>query len=388
MPRAPLAHLLALLVPLSGQGQGSMKRLWEAAIEEQASSIECKAAAVSPRDDSVWLVIGRRAAGEMGGPQKLALRGLDSAGKPLSETSLDFLTREATFHRPMNDLIGLAATGDGNLGMVWSLGEVVVLNATSRGLVRRKDLGPGRADLMLTRALALSDNGYLLIGRLGTRATAIRLNRALEVVWEKSPYLAETGMFMDGAVLEDDAFCLAGEVGHGRAASISLKVGRFSANGELVRSVGLPGQLLSAAAAPGGGCAVVQGIRGASGVEFWFRHYDREMRELSNVRLGADVAAIERFLLVPVPRTAGDYFIAGTERFHFLLSRVKPGAGAGASIAWTRRFREQSGSNEELIWNHFLLPAKQSVIIPFTAMAVRSDMQNQIVKVMSLDPGD
>ena len=386
VPTCPLllALLLSLVVPLSGQRQGGIKRLWEAAIEEEASSIECKASAISPRDDSVWLVIGRRAAGEMGGPQKLALRGLDSTGKPLPETSLDFLTREATFHRPMNDLIGLAAAGDGNLLMVWSLGEIVVVNAKSRGVVRQRELGPGRPDLMLTRALALSDSGYLLIGRLGTRATAIRLNRALEVVWEKSPYPAEAGMFTDGAVLEDGAFCLTGEVGHGRAASISLRAGRFSANGELVKSVSLPGQLLSVAAAPGGGCAIVQGIRGASGVEFWFRNYDREMKELSNVRLGSDIAAIWPFLLAPVPRTAGDYFIAGTERFHFLLSRVK----AGATVAWTRSFQEQSGSAEELIWNHFLLPAKQSVIIPFTAMTVRSNMQNQVVKVMSLDPGD
>src|ERR1700690_4059662 len=113
MPRALLALLLSLLAPLSGQAQ-SIKRLWETAIEEEASSIECKAAAVSPRDDSVWLVIGRRAAGEMGGPQKLALRGLDSTGKLLPETPLDFLTKEATFQRPTNDIAGLAATGDGN----------------------------------------------------------------------------------------------------------------------------------------------------------------------------------------------------------------------------------------------------------------------------------
>jgi len=379
-----LALLLSLVIPLSGQGPGNIKRLWEAVIEEESSGIECKAAAISPRDDSVWLVIGRRAVGEMGGPQKLALRGLDSAGKPLPETSLDFLTKEPSFHRPMNDIAGLAATGDGNLLVAWSLGEVVVLNATSRRPLRRKDLGPGRADLMLTRALALSDNGYLLLGRLGTRATAIRLNRELEVVWEKVPYPAEAGMFMGGVPLENDAFCLTGEVGHGRAASISLKVGRFSSNGELARTVSLPGQLLSVAAAPGGGCAVVQGIRGAWGVEFWFRNYDRELKELSNLRLGSDVRAIWPFLLAPVPRTPGDYFIAGTERFQFLLFRVK----AGASIAWTRSFQEQSGSAEELIWNHFLLPAKQSIVIPFTAMVVRSNMQNQVVRVISVDSGD
>jgi hypothetical protein len=382
MPQSLLALLLSLLVPLSVQGQGSVKRLWETAIEEEASSIECKAAAVSPQDDSVWLVIGRRPAGEMSGRQKLALRGLDSTGKLLSETSLDFLTREASFQRPTNDIAGLAATADGNLAMAWSMGEVVVLNAKSRGLVRRKDLGPGRPDLWLTRALPLSDNGLLLIGRLDTRAIAIRLNRALEVVWEKSAAPPEVGMYENGVVLENDTFFLTGEVYHGGTASMSMWVGRFNANGELVRSVSLPGQLLSVAAAPGGGCALVQGIRGSA--DLWFRNYDREMKELWNVRLGSGVAAIWPFPLVPVPRAAGDYFVAGTEKFHFLLSRVK----AGASIAWTRTFQEQSGSEPELIWNHFLLSTKHSVIIPFTAMAVRSNMQNQIVKVLSVDPAD
>jgi len=72
-PSCPLLlALLSLVVPVSGQGQGSIKRLWETAIEEAAFSIECKAAAISPRDGSVWLVIGRRAAGEMSGRQKLA----------------------------------------------------------------------------------------------------------------------------------------------------------------------------------------------------------------------------------------------------------------------------------------------------------------------------
>ena len=65
VPTGVLAILLVFGIRSNGQttgdagGLGDTKRLWEVTIEEPASAVEYKASAVSPQDESIWLVIGR-----------------------------------------------------------------------------------------------------------------------------------------------------------------------------------------------------------------------------------------------------------------------------------------------------------------------------------------
>src|SRR5437764_5655183 len=56
---------------LTGQmtaANGNVKLLWETVIQETAFEVECKASALSNKDGSVWLVLGRRPALAMTGP--------------------------------------------------------------------------------------------------------------------------------------------------------------------------------------------------------------------------------------------------------------------------------------------------------------------------------
>jgi len=390
-PIVTVALLLAVLMPLNGQttggagSSGHIKKVWEATIEENASEVEYIASTVSPQDDSIWVVIGRRPAGTMSGPQARSLWGVDRAGKALPETSLDSLIAEASLKKPGNDLVDLAAIGDGNLAMIFRFGQVVAVNAQSRRVTYRKDLGGGKRDLMLTRAIPLSDGGLLLAGRVGNRADAIKLSRTLEVVWEKSSAPAEVGLFTGGAILEDGSFVLAGQVAHGRA-SMSLWAGLFNAGGDVVKSVAMRGQMLSVAAAPGGGCAVVQGDRGAEGEAFWFRNYDRDLKELWNVQVGSGISGFGPFLLSRVPGTADRYLIVGTDRALFSLSAVK----AGSSILWKQAFEERSGPTPEpdLVRTFGLLSTSRSIVIPFTAMVVRSEVQREAVKIVNVDASE
>ena len=384
VPTGVLAILLVFGIRSNGQttgdagGLGDTKRLWEVTIEEPASAVEYKASAVSPQDESIWLVIGRRPAGEMGGPQALTLHGLDHNGKTLSDRSLDFLTGETSLQRPGDQFIDIAATSDGTLALVFTLGEVVTMKAMSGRVLRRKDVGLGRRDLYVKRALSFSDGSLLLVGFGDSGATAIKLNKNLDVVWEKTVDRDQVGTLVNGVVLGDDSFFLAGNVQHGKTASISIWVGRFSAGGELRKSLSIPGQLVSVAAAAGGGCAVVQGINGPRGQEVWFRNYDRDLRELWNVRVGDGIGPNWRpFFVVRVPWIPDEYFVAGVNRDSFLLSRIKAGSG----IVWTRTFQEQSNSMAEAAWNVGLLTTSHSVVIPFTAMPMKPKMNKQLQAV-------
>jgi hypothetical protein len=385
--KAPTGVLaILLLVGIRSQGQtagdavglGDTKRLWEVTIEEPASAVEYKASAVSAQDESIWLVIGRRPAGAMSGPQALALHGLDHNGKTLSDRSLDFLSGETSSQKPGEEFIDIAATGDGDLALVSTLGQVVTMKAMSGRVLRRKDVGPGRRFLYVKRALSFSDGSLLLVGFGDSGATAIKLNKNLDVVWEKTVDRDQVGTLVDGVVLGDDSFFLAGNVRHGGTASSSLWVGRFGAGGELRKSLSIPGQLVSVAAAAGGGCAVVQGINGPRGQEVWFRNYDRDLRELWNVRVGDGIGPNWRpVFVVRVPWIPDEYFVAGVNRDSFLLSRIKAGSG----IVWTRTFQEQSNSMPEAAWNVGLLTTSHSVVIPFTAMPMKPKMNKQLQAV-------
>ncbi len=390
LPAVVLVVLLAFGARVTGQatsgaaGLGDAKRLWEVAIEEDGFDLEYKASAVLPGDESVWLVFGRRPSGKSS-PQALVLRGLDRAGRTLSETPLDFITRQASFQRPGNEFSDLAAVGDGNLALVFGMGEVVTLNAKSGRVVRSKDLGAGGRFISLRRALSFPDGSLLLVGLGDAGAIAVKLNRALEVVWERTADPSEVSAFTGGVVLEGNSFLLTGSLEHGRAAPFSLWVGRFGVSGQVTKSLSLPGQEISVAAAPGGGCVIVHGARGPLGTHIWFRHYDKDLKELWNVQLDPGLDGRWRpFLLVRVPWIGGEYFVAGIGKDGLLLSRVKE----DSSIVRTSTFREQSNGEPELALNVGLQPTSHSVIIPFTAMVMRSSRTRDIVKIMSVDFGD
>jgi hypothetical protein len=365
----------------SADSEGNIKRIWDTTINEDGYHLAYKAAAISHQDGSIWLVIERRAGGKKLGPPALAVRGLDSTGRAIAEMPL-----ESPHGLARAEFADFAVLGDASLVIVFRSGETVMMSPKSHLVLRRKDLGTGRPGFMVTRALSLSGNDLLLIGRLGSRAIIIRLNRDFDVVWEQLSDPTKVSAFVDGVVLNDDTFSLTGGVAHSRAEPSSRWVGHFNASGEVINSFPIPGQLLSLATEPGGGSAIIHGVPGLSGVDLWFRRYDRNLKELSKVLVASGLDGFHPFLLTHIPGTPGDYLIVGTHKLSFLLSRVKD----GSSIAWTQTLKQQSGSTQDpnMILNVGLLAAGKSFIIPFTDSFVDSKMQlHDVVKVMSMEIG-
>jgi hypothetical protein len=366
---------------------GQVKRLWETVIEDDAFEVEYKSAAVSDKNESIWLVLGRRPALMMTGPQTLALRTLDRLGKTLSEISIESLAKAARLQHVPDQVIDLAAMADGSLAVVLGSGRqvsvVTVDGKGSRG-TQAKDIGAPRPDLYITRALPTRSGNLLLIGRLGVRAIAIKLDRNLDVTWEKSANPADATVFLDGAVYDNESFVLTGAHSSNPGASleVSLWLGQFDGEGQVAKSISLPGRVASVATAPDGGCVIVQGVVASRRLEFRFRSYDRNLKESWNADLLTGTLDSPPFRLSPVPGIPAGYLIVGSENRHLWLSRIR----AGSSILWAQTIGDKPGPMPELVWNFGLAATPQTVIIPFTDMVVNAKMQQrQVVKVMSVD---
>lgn len=392
---ALLPVALAANVAIAGGGQapraaaatGNVKQLWESAIAEEANEVEYKASAVSRKDESIWLVLGRRPALMMSGPQRLALDTLDRTGKIVSENSLESLAKAAGLTRVPDQFLDLAATPDGDLAVVLSSAaqvSVVMVDGKSHRVIQGKNIGAPRPDLLITRAIPAGDGNLRLLGRAGARAIAITLDRKLAVLSEKLANPGEASIFLDGSPLSDGTFVLAGArpAKPGTSTGPSVWLGYLSAEGQLTKPISMPGRFASVAAAPEGGCAMVQGILSAQGAEFWFRSYDHNLKEWWSVKLVSGTRDLQPFRIASAGQGTAEYLILGAENHRLQLSRVR----AGSALLWTQVLGAAPGPMPPLVWNYGLAPAASSVVVASTEMVVNVKMQQrQVVKVMNLD---
>lgn len=371
---------------IASGGLAHVNRLWETLIEEDSFEVEYKACAVSPKDDSVWLVLGRRPALMMTGPQTLALRVLDRAGKTLSEKSLESLAKSAGLSPAPDQFIDIAAMLDGTMAILFSSGgqlSVVTVDGRHR-VTQGRNIGALRPELFITRAQPTPAGNLLLLGRLGDRAIAIKLDQNLSVRWEKMTSPEDASLFLDGALFGDESFTLIGARSRGSGASteIMLWLGQIDREGQIKNSLSLPGRFPSLAASPDGACAIVAADATSQGLDFWFKIYDRNLKELWNSKLVSGTRDFQPFRLSYLSQTTSDFFIVGSLKRHLWLSRVH----AGTALLWSDTLTEQSGSMPELVWNFGLKPSTRGMVIPYTDMVVNKKMQQrQVVKVMVVD---
>jgi len=364
---------------------GNVKQLWETAIADDSFEVEYKASAVSTIDSSVWLVVGRRAALTMSGQQDLALVALDRNGKILSETSLQSLAGTAGLTHVPDKFIDLAATTGGNIAVVLRSGgqtSVVTVDGKSRRVIQGKDIGAARPNLLVARAVAIPGGNLLLLGRLGPGAVAIKLDPKLAVVWERPADPKGAGVFTDAAVLSDENFVVTGthSARPGSSDESSLWLGRLDAEGQVTKSIFMPGQFASVATGPDGGCALVQGMVGPQGADFWFRSYDRDLKEEWSTKLLSGTRDLMSFRIVPAGQ--GEYVVLGSEKHHLWISRVRAGAG----VQWSQTFGDPPGAMPVLVWNFGLARAGSSVVVVTTDMVVNAKMQQrQIVRARNMD---
>lgn len=378
-----VGHVPCLTAQSRADASSELRVLWQTVIAEDTLEVEYKGFAISNSDSSVWLVLGKRPALSMSGPQMLALRALDGSGKTLAEYSMALLTKTAGIPRVPDRFMAIAATEEGNIALLCDSDSglfMFIMDGRTHGLDHAKGLEVG-SNLRITRMLPTKGGGLLLLGNQGGRAVVIRLDRNLKPIWEK---LAPEGVsvYLDGVALSDESVVLVGTYSPSQEKTAEIWIGRLNAGGEITKSVSKPGVFVSVAGAPEGGCAVVQGIVTAQGVDFWFRSFDRDLNESWNTKLLLGAKDYQEFRLSPVPHTLTDYLVVGSEKRVLWLARVR----VGSSVLWTRTLGSQSGSFQDLLWNFGIASSAQAIVIPSTELVVDPKMQQrQVTKVVAFE---
>lgn len=371
----------------SNDGAGQIKTIWQVDMAEEEFDLEYKGGAVSVQDSSMVVVLGKRPALSMSGPQTFAVRTLDASGKIVTETSLEELASAAGLPQAPDKFIDLTVRDDGNAVLLAGGHDrlfIIVFDARTHGIKLAKSLDAFGPDLRLSKTLPVPGRALLLIGSRAGRGTVIRLDRNLAKVWEKTATAGNISVYRDGIVLRDESLILTGS----RSASpenlreISSFIALFDANGNSIKSVSLPGYSSALAATPGGGCAVLQELFTGKGTDIWLRSYDRDLNETWGINLLTGGKDYQMFHLAPIPQAATDYMIVGSEKRALWLARVQ----IGKSVLWTRNFTDASRKFQDLVWNFSIVPSGKTLLVPSTELVVNANMQQrQIVKIMSLE---
>jgi hypothetical protein len=365
----------------------TVKQLWETTLAPESAEIEYKALAVSNKDESVWLMLGKRPALAMTGPQRLQLDTLDRAGKTVAETALDSLAKTAGLKRTPDHFLDLAATDEGNLAVVVSAAgqvSVILVDGKSRHVIQAREIGVSQPGLLITRCVPFAGGNLLLLGRMGAHAWAIRLDRKMAVVWEKPASAGDVTVFVDGAPLSGGNFIVGGASASkpGAATPASLWLGQLTADGQVTRWISLPGRFISVAPAPDGGAAAVQGTLSVAGGEFRLRSYDRNLKETGSSELLSGTRDLQPFRVAPAGQPPAEYVVLGSERHRLWLAKVR----AGSAVLWSQTLGQTSSSMPDLVRNFGLQPAASTFVVAATEMVVNAKMQQrQVVKVMNLE---
>jgi len=384
---AALVLASGIYIPhLQGQPAIQAKRIWESSIADDSFEVEYKASAISTKNDATWLVLGRRPALTMTGPQVLALHGIDRNGKELLETPLESLGKTAGIGGPVDQFFDIAGEADGSMALVLASGgqlTIITVDGATGRFLRAKQVGVALTDLLVTRALPTPAGNLLVIGRRGMRPLATKLDASLAVAWEKWGDPGEVSVYLDGVVYNDESFALVGARSSARRASTpaSLWLGQFNAEGQGIRSATMPGRFAAIASAANGGCVVVRGTASASGSDFSFISYDRNLKESWNADLAVGIKDFKPFRVSRIPESPAGYLVVGSEKHRLWIAMVE----AGSSVVWKGTLGDPTGSAmPNLVWNFGIDPASSVAVVPFTELSVNAKMQQrQAVRVMA-----
>jgi hypothetical protein len=374
----------------AGPAPGVIKPVWQVTIEEDSNEIEFKAAAVSARNESVWLLLGRRSLGSMSGPQTDSLDTLDRSGEFQGELSLATLGKIASLSQIPDNVIDIAALSNGNVAILTQAGArlfIVVLDGATRQFIVAKEVERVGSGALLTRAIAAESNTLLLIGRSDGRAVALKLDSNLNLLWKRSPEGAGVGVYTDATVLSDGTYVFAGtSLKHeGDPTSLSLWLERAKTDGRTETASYLPGRSMSVAPSANGGCSTIQHVIGNAGIDIWFKSYDQSLKETGSIKLLTGTKNFQTFQLARIPGSTNDFLVVGSDKQMIWLSRVTDG---GSVVRYELSSRAGRPNDfPELLWNFGVRAGASSLIVPTTEMLVNAKLQQrQTVRIISIVP--
>jgi outer membrane protein assembly factor BamB len=352
---------------------------WQQRFASADGEYEYKAGALAGADASIWLVVGRRAKGQLSGPQSLWLWQLDAAGTKQREIDLAPVSPRA-----LSDLKDVAVRPDGSLLLIGQAGDglfVLIGYDPQRGeRLFAKDLSRAGRRFFINRFVVLGDDRYVVVGRAGSSGAALAVRGDGEPLWEQTFTGEKVTVLSDGVRMDDGRLMVVGS--HlDPGGSTSIWVGTLDASGKLTGSTSFAGRYAAIARAPDGQYAVLFDARGAAAWDVSLRGLTPDLREVWTIPLVSDPRIVFPFRVSQV--AGGEVVIVGAKDGHLWVARV----GTQGKMQWSTSVRDEGAAQED-VWNYGVLSAGDTFVVPYSTMIVNDKMeQRQELRVVKAQVG-
>lgn len=358
----------------------SLQPMSQAMFRSDRYEYEYKSGAVRLQD--VWLVVGVRARGELGGPQQYQLWKVDAQGKKLREIDLGTtapLNRSQTGEVRVHDLTGLKS---GNLALLIEGNQeaaLLLLEGETGQVMATRKVTAIPSGSFINKVLPALDGGMIALGRSGSRGFLLKLRSSGEPDAQAVLDDKDLMVLTDGLELPDHTLMLVGE--HiDDTGKVSVWVGRVTAKGDILSKATFAGQGAAISCHGGSpGCAVIYSTRGADGWNISVRSF------AENLTLAWQADLLSGIRLVPglraIVQADGGLFVAAGNANNRLWTAW---LSKGGKIVSSSTFEEPAVQWQRL-WNFDVLATPQEFVLPFTELLVGEDKeQRQVLKILRL----
>lgn len=346
---------------------------WMRQIGDEAGDDAGQALAWSSADGGLIVAGFSTPRDEAGVPGSFWLRRLDGSGEVRQTTRIPFGRGQGPVSRAHRYIGGLVILPGGDALVVVEMGQLrpVLVRVGTRGdVVFSKPLAEHSTSI--ARLVPAEQGRYLLVGRQGQDAFAMKVDADGQAIWTRQFDRGENEGFTDAVPAENGGFVAVGSSrGDDPAKGQRVWIVRANADGVRQTDATFAGREGALAKAPDGTLRVVYDAQTESFVhDVWLVELDAGLKTLAKTRLlDSDAGFPVRLGIVAHPR--GGFLVAGAKGLGLWLQRVdsqgrpswnwsdspEQAQGAGGSRAWHQWFEALAASRDAV----FVLSSVQRV---------------------------
>ncbi|OEU78066.1 MAG: hypothetical protein BA865_07920 [Desulfobacterales bacterium S5133MH4] len=339
---------------------------------------EYKAGSLSPKEKALWLAVGTREKGRLGGPQKLWLWLLDAMGKKRLELDLQHLLNNKLNSKQYVDIENIVALEGGGVAviLVSETGSPTLARFDKTGsLISLRPLKKEVRDVLFSKIILASNDNLFLIGRLNGRAAVIKIDAAGDILWEKvvdDKAEEKISIFLDAVVSSDGELILLGHVVNSKGGH-RLCIEMLNVQGKFQHKLAFDGERGAIAHAGDHGYIVALARKQEKTQSICLIGYSPSLKELWKTKMFEE----ENFSAAHIPVKAaatigGDSLVVMSKKSRPWIVQVKD----GGKVLW-RHMLQNDSLFSEIVWNFDLLQSASEFTIPITMLNVDPKVMEQ-----------
>lgn len=354
-------------------------KVWENVFEDDDFEYEYKDAAISSKD-TVWIAVGMRPKGQLGGDQDVSFWKIDiNNGVKVSEVKIEDFSQAQVTKTGYIKIQDFAITEKGELLLVLesSDNQVSLMKADAKNkkalFVTR--IGDAQSAVLIMKMIQTADRKYLLIGRTEDRPLMMMVDENGHMIWKKTLDDDKLSIFLDGVTTDDSGYVLIGTY-KALSGESNIWLGKFDSSGKLLLKNTFGGRYGTIAKTKDNEYAIVHDQIDSAEWNVFIRGLNPDLSGSWSTELLSGAKVYSPFKIASVSN--GDYIVAGAGESMLSVSRIKK----GGEVVWNHIRRDNSAVWEKL-WNYDMLSHAGEFIIPYTMLIVNKEgEQRQVIKIM------